>query len=533
RALVSLLPTQHDANLLYEHTNAWALEICLPYPDLPSRDEQLCPFDLNTITQSELTVIGRTLLGLALYMQQLSPDFDINRLQMADPGSLVHSYIEAVNSHVLSDEAIMCSLDGLDCMLLLGMIHINDANIQRAWMTFRRALDASRLMGLYKSYAKSKRDSMSKEMITHRRMWLATVMGSCYTSLLLGLECGIGSQPFGPDDGWNDPAASVTANFQRKVCSIVDKLIQRNLFKLDEGYWHAQALDEALDELYNSMPSTWQAIPVLTRDRSIESARRFDDILHQLWFFQIRAFTYLPYIFRAATEKRLEYCKSACQESSREVLRRYLVTRQVENTQLHCRVIDFAAFVSALTLLLLFIQSSNSVPAAANPRGNSDDMVLIKEVVQSMKTLAESNKRETISRQGVDVLSALSTFAYPSPATPRKLRLTVPYFGTIAVIMDSKPASEMQPASVLSTSLTTENAIAEQPVERFSEQGGPMPHERFGGDGIASRSVNLTFANEPFFQADSFQIPPSWNFTDAETLVFDGIWDSDIMDWNI
>lgn len=134
----------------------------------PQNQSSLC--DQSSACESKPIAVGHALLGLALSIQQLPPDFDFALLEMHDAESKVESYIANVSSLVLADEELLCSPEGVTCLLLLGMIYINDGMLQKAWLTFRRALDTSRLLGLHGSYSVSARTSGTPEVIAQRRM---------------------------------------------------------------------------------------------------------------------------------------------------------------------------------------------------------------------------------------------------------------------------------------------------------------------------------------------------------------------------
>ncbi|KAF2186588.1 hypothetical protein K469DRAFT_141827 [Zopfia rhizophila CBS 207.26] len=532
RFLISLLPSHQDATLIAENTNAWALNLDNTPGAMPNPKERFSFLDYNATSHCKVTTIGQTLLYLALSIQQLPPDFNMSLLEMDDPKSKIESYIANVNCLILADEELACSTEGVECLLLLGMIYINDGVLQKAWMTFRRALDVARLLGLHKSYSSSARESGSKEDIAKRRMWFSVVIGDAHVSLLLGLEPGAGSEPFGPGETWGDPFADPDTNFQRRLSFIAGRISRRNLYLMDQGYGPTEALDEALDGLQKCMPESWWEIPVLNNERSLESASKLDRLLSHFWFFQLRAFTHLPYIFRASKEKKFEYSRSTCLDSSRAILHRYLILRRVENTQLHCRVVDFGAFVAAVTILLLLIQDPNS--GKTLDWRSIPDTVLVEQVIRSMDILAKSSKREVVAKQSVGVLTKLLALRNSPSMEPRNLQLTVPHFGTITISpprslqrgdIESPSSAAATPGSLaMGNAISGSSGLTARPAFGYSSQYPSVLND-------PSPPFNLAFSNTQFSSpgTPTPQLPAS---QESDTVVFDSLWDTDILNWD-
>lgn len=49
---------------------------------------------------------------------------------------------------VTSNDEMLESLEGLECLVLEGVFHINSGNLRRAWLVFRRAISLAQLTGL-------------------------------------------------------------------------------------------------------------------------------------------------------------------------------------------------------------------------------------------------------------------------------------------------------------------------------------------------------------------------------------------------
>jgi hypothetical protein len=309
---------------------------------------------------------------------------------------------------VLAKEEMVCSADGLECLHLLGMIYINEGALRKAWLSFRRALDVAKLKGFRDSYTSSARQSQPDELAARRRLWLDTIAGDCYLSLLLGLEPVLGTEPFGPErDPLEDPLADADAAFERKLYPIVARLARRNLLGLQHDYESARELDRDLDRLWDAMPGAWQRTPTLRPGRSLESVGDYGRLVCHLWFFQARIFVHLPFLFPDSGAGDWQYSRDRCLEASRITLHWHLGLRHGGKDQPRCKVIDIAAFLAAVTILLAEVHRNCQRGEPPSRRSYSSDAALLEQFMLSAEVLGLSCGREHIAKQSAQILSAM------------------------------------------------------------------------------------------------------------------------------
>jgi hypothetical protein len=409
QSLVSLLPSQEDANSIVANTTAWLWGLRCPPGSVLRPNEPIPDLDIAEISKSSTMDIAKALLYLAIYMQQLPPGFDTQCLEVQSIEATIERYVGTVNSLVLAKEELVCSGDGLECLHLLGTIYINEGALRKAWLSFRRALDVAKLKGFRDSYTCSSGQGQSDELATTRRMWLDSIAGDCYCSLLLGLEPVLGSQPFGPDnDSWNDLLEDTDATFERKFYPIVARLAQQNFLGSQHDYESTQAIDQDLDQLWDSMPIAWQKSPTLRPGRSIEAAQDYGRLMCHLWFFQIRMFVHLPAAFSNPESGDLGFSRDRCLEASRIILHWYLGIQQEGKGHPRCNVIGITAFLAAVTILLAeFDQRPPGAVASPRKRAYSSDTALLEQFVHSLEALTQSCDREHIARQSARILSTM------------------------------------------------------------------------------------------------------------------------------
>jgi hypothetical protein len=139
-------------------------------------------FNLSEVFKQHPTAIARTLLYISICLQQLPPNFNTKQLHFpTSVESRIDRYISTVQTLITSDDELVTTIEGLECLILQGVFHINSGNPRRAWLTFRRALNIAQLMGLHK------RDT---PVPGGRAMWFHVVQADRYLGLLLGMPCG-------------------------------------------------------------------------------------------------------------------------------------------------------------------------------------------------------------------------------------------------------------------------------------------------------------------------------------------------------
>lgn len=401
--LFELLPSQENAISIASHTEAWTMELPNPPGTIWKLGDGSPVRDINAAAQFSTTGIAKAILFFALSLQQLPPDFKTSQLQMDDVEDHVRRSTQVVGTLVLAHEEMSCSTEGLECLLLLGMIHINEGDLKQAWMKFRRALDVARLQGFHKSYEPSVRQSQSPELAFHRRLWLSSIMGDSFCSLILGFETGA-TQPFGPDYSWNDPFADENANFQRRLCIVSAQLSQRNLFGFQDSLEEAKSTNTAIDGLQNSMPESWWQRPDLRDEQSLSCAQEYDRLLSHLWFFQLQILANIAFLF--PSEAEAEQYRDRCLEASKTTLYRYLGLRLAGKTRLHCRAAEIAAFVASLALILNLSKSSGLQIPNPSTALNSD-VALLEQIIDSLATLGRSSEREHFALKSAEILTTL------------------------------------------------------------------------------------------------------------------------------
>lgn len=135
--------------MICEASSSWFLVYALARLS----NEALTPstFNLAEVSKEHPTQIARTVLLIAVCLQQLDPDFDTSQLRLYPTvEARMDKCINVVQALITSDDELASTVVGLECLVLQGVFHINAGNPRRAWLIFRRAISIGQLMGVHK-----------------------------------------------------------------------------------------------------------------------------------------------------------------------------------------------------------------------------------------------------------------------------------------------------------------------------------------------------------------------------------------------
>ena len=454
RTLISLLPSQRDLDLILASTNAWGLEQVFYATSnaSPEQSNRQTVFDLKYISASSSVVIARTLLYLAICLQQLPPQFEAAQFDLSlSVDDTLHRYMNDVAELVTSNDDLACSIEGLECLLLQSLFYINDGNLRRAWLSGRHAVYIAQFLGLQKAFINFAREKNDDVEFAKRMMWHKAVSVDRYLALILGFPSGVGDDCFGSGENLEDARTTLLLLLQRKICIVSGSIIKRNQSGMESTYTATLEIDEKLDKLSKSMPEGWSNIPNLSIGRrSLEDIEAFDLVLSQMWYYQLVQMLHLPWMLRAFKNPKYEYSKLSCLRASREMLIRYLALRNTENTQLQARVVDFSTIIASVTLILNHVGSSlatNELHGTSQDRSDDD---LVSKILESMRAIAHYHS-EHMARQGVEVIQALLAVRDQNHVASQnnKLKLTIPFIGTIYITNNRKGNAPIQQHQLL------------------------------------------------------------------------------------
>lgn len=325
----------------------------------------------------------------------------------------------------------------------------------------------------------------------------------------------------GPEETFQNPDIDKDKLFVRRICDFSGRIIERNQSDQAQAYGTTQEIDETFESLAKEMPDTWWKIPdYILHDRSEASSILFDQMMTQIWYFQLVALLHLPFMLRAATERRYEYSKFSCMKASREILYRYLVLRKTHKTSFCCKVIDFGAFTATVTLYIGMLEPTPGTESQDQREQKASDRDLVHKVLVSMEELSGGGK-DVIATQSADAIRSLLEVESGSGQHAGNLKLAIPYFGTITIVRPpptlahmaaSNPSSQYMPSPP-----TLNQVIAPHP---WQPQYGNDPNGNFP-------LISFTSSQFPQLTPEIMSGEP-WQMPEADTMFFDSLLEQDI-----
>lgn len=446
RSLMTMMPSQEDIKkILLATETCWAIWFD-EYPDSGTDASRIALFRerFSSFTTSHPTFIARALLLVTTSIQQLPPDFDYSELHLPfPPQELMEKQLSQTSALVTSNDELVGTLEGLECLVLQGVCWSNAGKPRRAWLCFRRALDVAQLMGLHRCRVPGK--DLDAALLTRlRHVWWIMFEADRCMAVILGLPYGIPNQHCDFADV-EDETISREEVFKRKLSIIAGDIIDRDQATKQSSFIATQEIDEKLERLARSMPDSWwepPSAPWPTDPRALAS--QDSRLMAQFWHYQMESLLHLPFMLRSATDYRFEYNKSICLKASREMIRRYVCLREQATTaSFVCKIMDFQAFTSVVILILNLLGPQLSSPSPSIPysnHSNAQDWQVVDRVV-SLLSDPSAAIDEAVATQGIKVIKTLSAIGRnsgPHVSTSGAMKLAIPYFGTISIVRGSK-----------------------------------------------------------------------------------------------
>ena len=260
-----MLPSQEDMEKIFNashHPSILTHEILtLPYTVL----------DQNGVKTSEIlqelpkcnthpVLIARYMLQLAIFLQRLHNDHHGAVKNMSEsPRAITKRMVDGAISLVTTNEELIGSIEGLECVMIESMYQVNVGNLRRSWVANRRAMNIAQLMSLNRSADRSQCKVLDcKTECEPQLMWFRILFLDRQLCLMLGLPQG------SLDHSIASPAllASDTpmGRLERIHCLVASRILARNESDLDS---HNRPLTQALDlELRRAaacLPCRWYA----------------------------------------------------------------------------------------------------------------------------------------------------------------------------------------------------------------------------------------------------------------------------------
>jgi hypothetical protein len=372
---------------------------------------------------------------------------------------------------------------------------------------------------------------------------------------MLGAPSATSSTAFSFDD--NAPWLSTEDLYNKNLCEIAGLILTRNQDDSTHAFSNTHEIDEKLGSLARQMPPTWWEIPTSIVDGSIEEVgSQLERILCQIWHFELETLAHLPFMLRAATDRRYDYSRISCLSASRNLIKRWMSIRKARSMIFVNTLIEFQAFTAAITVLLGLL---GSTPPTTDPivlKERSEDLQLVETVVQILEELKQRGAGVLVVNQGISVIRTLQGVLRNEGNSSGNLRLEIQHFGTITIsrsgnvqslegerILGANPRSAVTSIGVnaqhkAGRSNSTPVATGAGPTSTSMSVSEGQGYQTVDSDGDISwmndTVLQFTSSQFPTFEAqgmdDNIEWPP---FQESDILLFNSLLDTDVgVNWD-
>ncbi|KAJ5294699.1 hypothetical protein PENANT_c014G10496 [Penicillium antarcticum] len=266
--------------------------------------------------------------------------------------------IEKAISLVTTNEELIRSVEGMECIMPETVYQNYAGNLHRAWMAMHRAITVAQMMNLQRGLVSPSLKFIEPETrvtFNPAQTCFKLIQTDRYLSIMLGLPHSSLDDRF-PTPQLSDEC-SPTERMQCIHCAVAGRIIERN-----NGGFNSLAKAEEDDVLLrkaaDEMAPQWWLIPNFIPCSSDGSKLLRDTlrIMDQLTHYHMLIRLHLPYIF-FSPGPRNNRSKITAINASREILSRYIAFRTSSSAHFYCRGCYFLAFIAINILCIAHINS--------------------------------------------------------------------------------------------------------------------------------------------------------------------------------
>ncbi|KAL4861361.1 hypothetical protein BDV12DRAFT_208117 [Aspergillus spectabilis] len=480
RDLVVAWPSKDDLDLLCSLPTGLSTPlywgVSTPYTDFILKDPPPPPREMLQLPPpgSHPVLIARKLLVLGTFIQGVLPS------TIKSLGSLGASYrdiaaraVDRAVRLVTTNDELICSAEGIECVMMEAMYYNYAGNLDKAWMAIRRAIAAAQLMRLQrgaKSPALRFIEPATRATFDPEHICFRLVQMERYLAVMLGLPQGPLDERFANSKVLEKCRPLV--RLERIHCMIAGRILARTNADIND-LSKTREVDQLLQNAAAEMPPQWWLNPSFANEEEILSDTI--RIMTQFTHYHLLARLHLPYMLRLSSDHKYDHSKITAVNASRDILSRYINFRSSNPAHFYCRGCDILAFVAATIMCIGYISSRSEQPSSvfyflSHSRLTDRGMMeCTSEIIQSM---AQDNisdpiapKLTRIIRHLLDVeANAANGTIYSASSSNggegeidgnlshegKALHIHIPYFGTInfergSVSKSSQPAVDKIP----------------------------------------------------------------------------------------
>lgn len=262
-------------------------------------------------------------------------------------GGWAADVVDMVNRAFLSDHTSVSTNEGLKCLLMEIAFHNSAGDLDKAFVSTRRALSIAQLKSLHSMTASSKGGSDLDHFL-----WFRIVQFDSYLSMVLGIPSGV---PEGYHANAGIPESCGLADqFDHMVCSVGSLILKRRNTNLGTALPDTCEIDQKLREAASIMPPRWWLMPQLlflsSQDDTEGLEASLRQMMSQLAYYHLLVNLHLPQIVTADCNGPHRTGTAVGVDASRQVLARVIACHEIPYIASCCRGIDYLALTAGTAL---------------------------------------------------------------------------------------------------------------------------------------------------------------------------------------
>jgi hypothetical protein len=405
------------------------------------QDKSLLSSSVETLRTSHPAVVAKAILWIALCLQQLPSEFDLPSLGLSClPGVLIDECMSRVSTLVCSDDSIVSCIEGLECLVLQGLIFSNDGKLRSAWLSCRRAADIAQIIGFHRDEPATNKSADFQRRAT--LIWRQIMMVDRHFSLILGVQGAVSNTAIdlyqsNQSDTQDVPVRN--ASVLNPLARIAGSIIDRNQI-FTEVTPAMLKMTHVIDAELQSFTVPPLASPDnLPPGKCMERANCFMQLHYRLWYYQITAWLHLPLLLASGNDNSFEYNRKTCLQASRHIINCYVNIRRTTEKGFDSKVLDFQALTTAMTIIV------NRLGPFGPQDFTNEDYLAIDRVMTILEQLSKTVPPDKIATRGLRVLKIINAIGIGAELPQldaseghqyengrlSRIKLDIPYFGTI------------------------------------------------------------------------------------------------------
>ncbi|KAK6950912.1 hypothetical protein Daesc_007440 [Daldinia eschscholtzii] len=464
RILHAAFPCQHDINVIIQAAGPGAGFIVAFLNGRNETTEPPSAISEVPPPSSHPALLAKRLMQLTLCMQRMPiRKYPKNLISKEPIRAQMARFVNLTSDLVTSQDDLVGSCEGLTALTLMSLYHANAGNLRKSWLTLRRVIAVTQLMGAdrWPNDKRLKSVDPKSDPATRLRgstLWYRINFNDRFLSLLLGLPAASEDNSFATPERMD---GDIPTHKLSKLHTVISgAIIKRNANSNGKGAAAANAssgithdIDRSLEAAAKSMSPDWW-LPVDPPDTATASAQELLDahmhVMMQMNHNHLLILIHLPYFIRDPKERRWDYSKTTCLQASRKVLEAYLVFRHLTDAAGACRHTDYGALTASMTLLLGYLDPKLRSRDPETSRRREADRKLALSIRDVMHEIAE-REDDKMSRETSDIITRLlplmdiDLMAKSPDSFNAPVRLEIPYLGTININPVSRRVQQDRP----------------------------------------------------------------------------------------